>query len=166
MDDVAGAGFALGADHGRAFGDAPQGFAQIARAADEGRLEGMLVDVVGFVGRGQHFALVDEVDAELLQNLRFGEVSDAGLGHDRDGDRGDDLLDELGIGHAGHAAFGANHGRHALQRHDGDGAGLLGDHGLLRVHHVHDDAALQHFGQADLQPEAVLVALRLVAVVG
>ena len=35
VDHVAGAGLALGADHGRAFGDAPQGFAQIARAADE-----------------------------------------------------------------------------------------------------------------------------------
>ena len=91
MDDVAGAGFALGADHGCAFGDAAEGFAQVARAADEGRLEGVLVDVVGLVGGGEHFGLVDEVDAELLQDLRFGEVADAGLGHDGNGDGGDDL---------------------------------------------------------------------------
>ena len=30
------------------------------------------------------------------------------------------------------------------------GAGLLGDLGLLGVGDVHDDAALQHLGQADL----------------
>ena len=35
LDDVAGAGFALGADHGRALGDAAQSLAQIARAADK-----------------------------------------------------------------------------------------------------------------------------------
>jgi hypothetical protein len=66
VDDVAGAGFAFGADHGRAFGDAAQSFAQVARAADEGRLEGVLVDVVGLVGGGEDFRLVDEVDAERL----------------------------------------------------------------------------------------------------
>ena len=40
FDDVAGAGFALGADHGRAFRDAAQGFAEIAGAADERDLVG------------------------------------------------------------------------------------------------------------------------------
>ncbi len=83
VDHVAGAGLALGADHGRAFGDAAQGLAQVARSADEGRGEGVLVDVMGLVGGGEHFALVDEVDAQLLQNLRFGEVADARLGHHR-----------------------------------------------------------------------------------
>ena len=164
VDDVAGARFALGADHGRAFGDAAQGLAQVARAADEGRGEGVLVDVVGLVGGGEDLALVDEVDAELLQNLRLGKVADAGLGHDRDGDGLDDLLDEAGLGHAGHAALGADHGRHALQSHDGGGAGLFGDAGLLDVHHVHDDAALEHLGQADFQAQAgsgkTLVSIR------
>ncbi len=46
VDHVAGAGLTLGADHGRAFGDAAQGFSEIARAADERNLEGVLVDVV------------------------------------------------------------------------------------------------------------------------
>ena len=41
----------------------------------------MLVDVVGLVGGGEYFALVDEVHAQLLQNLRFGKMADAGLGH-------------------------------------------------------------------------------------
>ena len=84
-------GFALGADHGCAFGDAAKSFAEVAGAADEGCREGVLVDVVGLVGRGEDFGLVDEVDAELLEDLGFGEVADAGLGHDGDGDGGDDL---------------------------------------------------------------------------
>ena len=45
------AGLALGADHGRAFGDAPQRLAQVARAAHERHLEVALVDVVLLVGR-------------------------------------------------------------------------------------------------------------------
>ncbi len=60
-------------------------------------------------------------------------------------------LMSFGIGHARDAAFGANDGRHALQRHDGNGAGFLGDFGLRDGHHVHDDAALEHLGEADLQ---------------
>ena len=78
VDYVAGAGFALGADHGGAFGDAAEGFAEVAGAADEGDLEGVLVDVVGFVGGGEDFGFVDVVDAEFLrefglrQNVRCG----------------------------------------------------------------------------------------------
>ena len=77
VDDVAGAGFALGADHGRALGDAAESLAEIARAADEGGGEGVLVDVVGLVGGGEDFGLVDEVDADFLEDLGFGEVADA-----------------------------------------------------------------------------------------
>jgi hypothetical protein len=51
MNYVAGAGFALRTDHGRAFRNAPQGFAQIASAADEWDFECVLVNVVGFVRR-------------------------------------------------------------------------------------------------------------------
>ena len=77
------AGLALGADHRRAFGDAPQRFAQIARAADERHFEVVLVDVVLFVGGRQHFALVDVIDAQRFENARFREVADARLGHHR-----------------------------------------------------------------------------------
>ena len=87
LDDVAGAGLALGADHGRALGDPPQRLAEVGGAADEGHREAPLVDVVRLVGRGEHLALVDVVDAERLEDLRLGEVPDAGLGHDRDGHR-------------------------------------------------------------------------------
>ena len=151
VDNVAGAGFALGADHGCAFCDAAEGFTEVARAADEGRGEGMLVDVVGLVGGGEDLGLVDEVDADLLQDLGFGEVADAGLGHDGDGDGGHDLFDELGVGHAGDAAFGADHGGDALERHDGDSTGLFSNAGLLDVHDVHDDATFEHFGEAQFE---------------
>ncbi len=63
VDHVAGSRFALGADHGRTLGDAPQRLAQVPRAAHKGGGERMLVDVVNLIGRGQYFALVDEVDA-------------------------------------------------------------------------------------------------------
>ena len=68
FDDVARAGFALGANHRRAFGNAPQRFAQIARAAHERHFEIVLPDVIFFVGRGEHFALVDEIHFERLEH--------------------------------------------------------------------------------------------------
>src|SRR3989304_272212 len=49
--------------HRRALADAPERLAQVAAAADEGQLEGALVDVVGLVGGGEDFGLVDVVDA-------------------------------------------------------------------------------------------------------
>ena len=63
-------------------------------------------------------------------------------------------LMSAGLGHAGHAAFGADHGGNALESHDGSGAGLFGDARLLDVHDVHDDAALEHLGQADFETQA------------
>ena len=75
------------------FADAAERLAEVARAADEGHLEGELVHVEVLVGRGQHLGLVDEVDAERLEDLRLHEVADAALGHHRDGDRLLDLLD-------------------------------------------------------------------------
>ena len=150
LDDVAGAGLALGADHRRALADAAQRLAEVAAAAHERHLEVVLVDVVLLVGRGEHLALVDEVHAERLEHLRLGEVADAALGHHRDRDRLHDLLDLLDRGHARHAALGADVGRHALERHHRDRARVLGDLGLLGVGDVHDDAALEHLGEADL----------------
>ena len=130
--DVAGARLALGADHRRALGDPAQRLPQVARAADERHLEGVLVDVVLLVGRSEHLALIDVVDAQRLQDLRLDEVTDARLGHDGDGHRLHDLLDQRGVAHARHAARRADVGRHALQRHDGHGAGLLGDPRVIR----------------------------------
>ena len=51
-----------------------------------------------------------------------------------------------------HAALGPDVGRHPLQRHHRDGAGVLGDLGLLGGDHVHDHAALEHLGHPALDP--------------
>ncbi len=157
LDDVAGAGLALGADHGRALADASQRLAQVAAAAHERHLEAVLVDVVLLVGRGEHLGLVDEVDLERLEDLRLGEVTDAALGHDRDGDRRLDLLDQLRVAHARHAAELADVGRDTLQRHDRHGAGLLGDLRLVGGDDVHDHAAREHAGEADLGSPGCIV---------
>ena len=63
-------------------------------------------------------------------------------------DRVHDPLDHRRVAHAGDAAGRADVGRHALERHDGDGAGVLGDLRLLGGDDVHDDAALEHLGEA------------------
>jgi len=154
LDDVARARLALGADHRGALADPPQGLAEVRGAAHERDLEGPLVDVVRLVGGRQHLRLVDVVHLERLEHLRLDEVADPRLRHH--GDR-DDLLDltDLGrAGHAGHAALRADVGRDALERHHRTGAGLLGDHRLLGVGDVHDDAALEHLGEPGLDPES------------
>jgi len=108
--------------------------------------------VVDVIGRRQHLGFVDVVDVERLQHLRLDEVADAGLGHDRDRHLGDDRLDQIRVAHPGDAALRADVGRHALECHDRDGAGVLGDPGLLGGDDVHDDAAFQHVCQAALDP--------------
>ena len=148
--DIAGTRLALGADHGRPLGDAPQSFAEIGRPAHEGHGERPLVDVVSLVGGGQDLALVDVVDAEGFEHLGFDEVADARLGHHRDGHRRLDPLDQGGIAHAGHPTVAPDVGGNPLEGHDGYGAGVLGDLGLLRRDDVHDHATAKHLGQASL----------------
>ena len=164
LDDVAGPGLALGADHRRALADPPQRLAEIGGAADERDLEVPLVDVVGLVGRGEDFRLVDVINLKRLQHLRLGEVADPRLGHHRDRHRLLDALDHGRVRHPRHAAVTADVGGDALQRHHRGGAGVLGDLGLLSSDHIHDHAALEHLGQAGLDREGRLVA-RGVAVV-
>ena len=154
LDDVAGAGLALGADHRRPLADPPQRLAEVGRPADEGNLEGELVDVVALVGRGQHLRLVDVVDLERLQDLGLGEVPDPRLGHHRDRHRLLDPLDHRRVRHPCHPAVAPDIRRDPLQRHHRAGAGLLGDLRLLGSDHVHDHPALEHLGQAGLDPES------------
>src|SRR5579862_6410846 len=90
---VTSAGFALGADHRRAFGDTPQGLAQIARTADKWRLESMLVHVVSFVSWGKDFGFINVIHAQRLQDLRFSKMPDAAFGHHGNGYRFHDLAD-------------------------------------------------------------------------
>ena len=157
LDDVAGAGLALGADHRRSLADPPQGLAEIGGAAHERNAERPLVDVVGLVGGRQHLGFVDVVDLERLEHLGLDEMADPRLGHHRDRDRVLNPLDHLRVRHARHAAVPADVGGHALERHHGRRAGVLGDLGLLGRDHVHDHAALEHLGQAGLDRERRLV---------
>ena len=69
LDDVTRARLALGADHGGAFGDAAEGFAEVAAPAYEGDPIGVLFDVVDGVGGGEDFGLVDVVDTEGFEDL-------------------------------------------------------------------------------------------------
>jgi len=105
MHHVASAGFALGADHGRAFGDAAESFSQVARATHKRRGEGVLVDVVRFIAGVSTSLSSMKSTPSCLQNLRFGEVTDTGLGHDWNRNGADDFLNELRAGHAGNAAL-------------------------------------------------------------
>ena len=85
-----------------------------------------------------------------MQHLRLGKMADADFRHDRDRDRVHDALDQLEAAHPRNAAHRANVGGNALQRHDGHGAGFLGDDGLLRRDDVHDDAAFEHLREPAL----------------
>ena len=148
LDHVACTGLALGADHGSALADAAQGLAQVAAATDEGHLEVVLVDVVALVGGGEHFALVNIVDAYGFEDAGFHKVPYADLRHDGDGDGLHDALDHVGVAHAGHATVRADVGGHALKRHHGGSARVFGDACVLSRHDVHNHAALEHLGKA------------------
>ena len=150
LDDVAGPRLAFGANHRRTFAETAERLAEVTGTAYEGHVEVPLVDVVLLVGGREDFGLVDVVDAEGLKDLRLNEMPDAALRHDRHRDGLHDFLDPRGVGHTGHATCCTDVGGNALERHDGDGAGVLGDFRLLGVHDVHDDAALEHFGKAGL----------------
>lgn len=166
LDDITGAGLALGADHGGTLSNAAEGLAQVAAAADKGGLEVVLLDVVLLVGGSENLALVNVIDAEGLEDLAFDKVADTGLGHDGDGDGVLNFPDHGRIRHAGDTAVLTDICGDTLQGHDGAGAGLLGDAGLLRVHNVHDDAALQHLGEAGLDGKGALgIAIGLGSVV-
>jgi len=54
FDDVTCTGFALGADHGSPLTNAAQGFTKVAATADEGNFEIVFINVMGFIGRGEH----------------------------------------------------------------------------------------------------------------
>jgi hypothetical protein len=142
LNHVPGPSFALAADHRGAFTDSSERLSQVGCSTYEWDGEAPLVDVMGLVGRRQNLGLVDVIDPEALEHLCLYEVADATLGHHRDRYRFHDLGDLLGVGHAHHPALGADVGGHALERHDRDRAGLLGDLRLVGGRDVHDDAAL------------------------
>ena len=105
---------------------------------------------MGLVGRGEDLGLVDEVNAEGLQDLGLHEVPDARLGHHGDADGRLDPLDHLGVAHAGHTAVTSDVGGNPLEGHDGARPRILGDTGLLGGDHIHDHAAAEHLRQTAL----------------
>src|SRR5690606_234915 len=131
LDDIAGAGFALGADHRRTFTDAAQRFPEVSGTAHEWHREPPLVDVMRVIRWGEHFALVDVVDLERLQHLRFHTVADTDLGHHGNGHRFLDADDHFGVAHTRDAPIATDVGGYAFQRHHRAGPGVLGDLCLL-----------------------------------
>mmetsp|Transcript_12514 Transcript_12514/g.28427 ORF Transcript_12514/g.28427 Transcript_12514/m.28427 type:complete len:357 (+) Transcript_12514:796-1866(+) len=158
LDDVSGSCLTLGADHRAPFGDAPERLAEVAAAAEDGHLEVVFVDVVDVVCGREHLRLVDVVDSQAFEDLRLDEVSDARLGHDWDGHGVLDGGDHRGVGHARDTSILSDVRGNALERHDRDGARLLGDARLLDVHDVHDDATLEHLRKSRLNSERVLLS--------
>ncbi len=117
--------------------------------------------MVLLVGRGEHLGLVDEVDLQRLEDLRLDEVPDTALGHDGNRYRLLDAPDHVRIRHARHAARSPDVGRNPLQRHHRDGAGLLGDPGVLLRHNIHYHAALEPLGVIKLLPAGSFVRVHL-----
>merc|ERR1719433_1253724 len=156
LDHIAGACLALGADHAGSLGNAAQGLAKVAAAADKWHLEFVFVHVIALVCDGEDLALINAIHTELLQDLRLHEVADPALSHHGDGHGVDDLLDHLRVGHPCHALLVANVGGNALQCHDRTSTRFFCNLGLLRVHHVHDDTALEHRWQALLHAVGTL----------
>jgi hypothetical protein len=136
-----------------ALGDAPQSLPQIPSPAHERDFVTALVDVMLFIGRRQHLALVDVVHAQRLEHASFREMANAGLGHYGNRNRAHDVTNDADRSHARHPALFPDIGGHALERHHGRRAGVFGDLRLLYIGDVHDDAALEHFGQTYLQTE-------------
>ena len=135
----------------RALADAPQRLAEVAAAADERHAEGELVDVV-----------VPRRPASAPRSRRCSRrrappgsaprrSGRCGLGHHRDGDAFWISWIFFTGRPCGPRRPRARMSRgHALQRHHRRRARVLGDLRLLGVGDVHDDAALEHLGQADV----------------
>src|SRR3989442_9971243 len=164
LDHIARACFALGADHRRALGNPPQRLTQVARPADKGHTEIMLPDVVLLIRGCQHLAFVDEVHLQRLEHLRLSKMPDAHLGHHWNGDRLHDFADDPRRSHPRDAAFLADVGRHALERHHRAGSRLLGDARLLGRGEVPDHTAIYLLLQSVLHaPQVVLLTASLIA---
>ena len=108
----------------------------------------MLVDVVGFICRGEHLGFVDVVHAERFKYLRFHKMTDAALCHDRNADRFHDLQDEFWVTHTGNAAIRADISGNAFQRHHRNRSSIFSNLCLIRRDHIHDHTPLKHFRES------------------
>ena len=145
LNDITRASFTLGTNHGCPFADAAQCLAEVTRSTHERDGEEVFIDMEMFVGRCQYLRLVDAIHAYRLEDFSFDKMSDAALGHDRNGDRLFDLDNKLGVAHTSNATMSANIGRHALESHNCTCPGLFRDARLFRVHNIANYSAFEHF---------------------
>ena len=151
LNNIARTGLTLGANHRGTFGNTAQGLTQVLGATDKGHVELRLVDMVDVVGGREYLALVDVVNLDGLQDLCLGNVTDAALGHDGDGDSLLNAANHLRVAHTTHTTCSTDVGGDAFEGHDGTGTGSLGNPGLFGSRHVHDNTALQHLSQLAVQ---------------
>ena len=109
----------------------------------------MFLDMVGLIGGGEHFTLIDKIHFQRFQDLGLGEMPNTAFSHDRYGDRRLNLLYHAGVRHAGHPAIPADVGRNPFQCHNSHGSRLLRYLGLLHGGDVHNHTAFEHLSQAD-----------------
>jgi hypothetical protein len=140
FDDVTGASFTFGSDKSRALMYSTKSLSEIGSSAYERGFEEVFIDVKEWIGWGENLRFIDEVDPDRLEDLRFGEVSDSNLGHDRDAHRRFDLFDHFGVAHASDSTVAADVKWNALKSHNRDRSGVLSDASLLNIDDVHDHA--------------------------
>lgn len=94
VDHISCACVAFDSNHGSTFADSSKRFAEISSSTDKRHLEGMLIDMVGFVRRGEYLGLVDAIAFEGFEYLTFSKMTNPRFSHDRDTDRGLDGLNQ------------------------------------------------------------------------
>ena len=77
-------------------------------------------------------------------------MANASLCHDGNRNGANNAVDHVWVAHTGNATLCTDVGWHALKRHNGDSAGVLGNFGLFRRNDIHDYATLKHFGKTAL----------------
>mmetsp|Transcript_27639 Transcript_27639/g.43875 ORF Transcript_27639/g.43875 Transcript_27639/m.43875 type:complete len:365 (-) Transcript_27639:21-1115(-) len=148
LNDISGSSLTLSADHGSTFLDAAKSLSKVARPANKGSCELVFVNVMILVRWGKNLALINEVNVNRLQNLRLDKVPNTHLRHHRNLHSLLDFYDHLRAAHSRHASMLTDFRRNALQGHHSTGTCVFCDACLLGVHHVHDDAAFEHLGEA------------------
>ena len=150
LNDITRTSLTLSADHGRTFANTTESLAEVPASTNEWNLKVMLVDVVRVISGSEHLTLVNVVHVTCLENLGFDKVADATLGHHRDCDSVDNLLDHGWVRHTSNTTLNTDIGRNAFERHDSTCTSFLGDTSLLRVDDVHNNATLQHLSKTRL----------------
>ena len=150
LHHVAGTRLTLRANHRSTLVDTAQRLAQILRTADKRHSKFCFINMVYIVSRREHLALINIVNLQRLQNLRLNEMTNTHLSHNRDRYSVLNLLNQLRVAHACHAAGSTDIRRNLLQRHNCAGTCSLSNFCLLGIGYVHDNAALKHLGKLSI----------------